>query len=63
MAFLDWLDRHFASNPYLWCADELVWPIDHFPDGHPGAGVPADAREQEARTEASSGRDEGRALH
>lgn len=63
MAFLDWLDRHFASNPYLWCADELVWPIDHFPEGHPGCSVPAEAQEQCARMGACDGRDESRPLH
>jgi hypothetical protein len=63
MAFLNWLDKHFASNPYYWCADDLVWPIDHFPEGHPGSGRSADAQEACARPETSDARNESRPLH
>jgi hypothetical protein len=34
MQFLDWLDRHLASNSHFYFyADELGWPLDYYPHG------------------------------
>ena len=32
MQFLEWLDRHFASNCLYYYADDLGCPLDLFPD-------------------------------
>ena len=38
MQFLEWLDRHFASNCHYYYADDLGCPLVLFPDpnGEPG---------------------------
>ena len=32
MQFLEWLDRHFASNCHYYYADDLGCPLDLYPD-------------------------------
>ena len=41
MSILEWLGRQIESQPFLWSADDMVWPIDHLLDGQ------ADTREPE----------------
>ena len=32
MQFLEWLDKHFASNSHYYYADDLVCPFDLIPE-------------------------------
>jgi hypothetical protein len=43
MQFLEWLDRHFASNCHYYYADDLGCPFDMFPQQLSGEDQPAPA--------------------
>lgn len=40
MHFLEWLDRHFASNCHYYYADDLGCPLDFLPDRSQPASSP-----------------------
>ena len=55
MQFLDWLDRHFASNCHYYYADDLGCPLDLFPDpSGPGVGTQAGGQPVEPAPQAGT---------
>ncbi len=48
MQFLEWLDKHFASNCHYYYADDLMCPFDLFPDQKPDTAPQAEPAQQHA---------------
>ena len=54
MQFLEWLDRHFASNCHYYYADDLGCPLELFPDTLPEPAQ-SDQRPIQAEGQPSAG--------